>query len=190
MWLRTVVLTALAAALGAGCSRARGAGVVVRAQAPDLRAVSVHALAGDAVSLGSVLGGRPTLVSFWAPWCEQCVREQPDLERLSRAVNACGGAVVGVAVGESAATVSAFARDRQLTFAEYTDEEFALADAMGQRRIPATVVFDAAGRIVFTAGALADAAVEALAAAMPPRPDGTRCPLPGSRALVPDPSRN
>jgi len=173
MWLRAVVLTALAAA--AGC--AGGSAGPARAVTPDFRAVNLRNLDGTAVSLSSVLDGRPTLVSFWAPWCEPCLREQPELERLSRAASACGGSVVGVAVGESSATVSAFVRENRLTFPEFTDADFALADAMGQRRIPATVVFDAAARIVFTGSALADAAVDALTAVVPPRSDGARCDL-------------
>jgi thiol-disulfide isomerase/thioredoxin len=172
MWLRTVVLTALAAA--AGCT---GSASPVRPVAPDFRDINVHNLEGTAVSLSSVLAGRATLVSFWAPWCEPCLHEQPELERLSRAAGACRGSVVGVAVGESSATVSAFVRDNQLTFPEFTDADFELADAMGQRRIPATVVFDAAARIVFTGSALADAAVDALTGVVPLRLDGARCDL-------------
>jgi thiol-disulfide isomerase/thioredoxin len=175
MWLRAAVLTAL---LAAGCagSGARQA-TPARAGAADFGAINVRGLDGAPVALSSVLGARATLVSFWAPWCEPCLREQPELERLSRAASACGAAVVGVAVGESAPGVSAFARDNGLTFAEFTDDGFELADAMGQRRIPATVVFDGAARIIFTGGALADAAVDALAGAIPARPDGTRCSL-------------
>ena len=175
MWLRAAVLTAI---LGAGCA---GGGArestPARASTVDFRAINVRGLDGAPASLSSVLGARATLVSFWAPWCEPCLREQPELERLSRAASACGAAVVGVAVGESAPGVSAFVRDNGLSFPEFTDDAFELADAMGQRRIPATVVFDGAARIVFTGGALADAAIDALAAVIPARGDGERCPL-------------
>jgi thiol-disulfide isomerase/thioredoxin len=184
MRLRSVVLSAVATAglgvglgLAVGCA-GPGAPAAAHAVATDFRATKVRGLDGGAVSLSSVLGGRPTLVSFWAPWCEPCLREQPELERLSRAVRACGGAVVGVAVGESPATVSAFAKDQGLTFAQFTDEGFELADAMGQRRIPATVIFDASARLVFTDGGLAATAIDALAALLPPGPDGARCALP------------
>jgi len=175
MWLRTVVLIAV---MAAGCA-GRGARDAIpgRAGVADFRAITVRGLDGAPLPLSRVLGARPTLVSFWAPWCEPCLREQPELERLSRAARACGGAVVGVAVGEGAPAVSAFARDNRLTFPEFTDDAFELADAMGQRRIPTSIVFDGAGRIAFTGGALADAAIEALSAVMPAGPDGTRCSL-------------
>jgi hypothetical protein len=84
---------------------------------------------------------------------------------------------VGVAVGEGAPAVSAFARNNRLTFREFTDDAFEVADAMGERRIPATVVFDGAARVVFQGGALADAAIDALSSVMPARSDGTLCSL-------------
>ncbi len=115
---------------------------------------------GRPIVLRDALAQRPTLVSFWAPWCEPCVRELPDLERLSRAVAPCGAGVVGVAVGEKPAATAAFAHARGLDYPQLTDEPFALADALGQRRIPATVVFDAAGHVVFMGEAL-DARAEA-----------------------------
>jgi thiol-disulfide isomerase/thioredoxin len=133
---------------------------------------------GRGATLSSVLGGRPSLVSFWAPWCEPCVRELPVLEKLSRAVAPCGGAVVGVAVGEKPESIATYARARSLTYPQLTDEPFSLADALGQRRIPATVVFDRAGRVVFTGDALDARATAALARALGDTSDAKLCARP------------
>jgi thiol-disulfide isomerase/thioredoxin len=144
-------------------------------------AASVGVLDADgrgATTLSSVLGGRPSLVSFWAPWCEPCVRELPVLEKLSRAVAPCGGAVVGVAVGEKPDSIASYARARALTYPQLTDEPFSLADALGQRRIPATVVFDRAGRVVFTGDAVDARATAALARALGETPATQGCALP------------
>src|SRR3569623_3458261 len=132
----------------------------------DFRSVNVRGLSGEAAPLSALLKRRPTLVSCWAPWCEPCVREHPDLERLSRAAEACGGAVGGGAVGEAPDGIAAFARQKGLTFPQYTDENFTLADAIGQRRIPATMVFDDAQRVVFTGEALDAKAIGALRAVL------------------------
>jgi thiol-disulfide isomerase/thioredoxin len=140
--------------------------------------VSVLDADGRGSTLSSVLGGRPSLVSFWAPWCEPCVRELPVLEKLSRAVTPCGGAVVGVAVGEKPGSIATYARARALTYPQLTDEPFSLADALGQRRIPATVVFDRAGHVVFTGDALDARATAALARALADTPDAKLCALP------------
>jgi thiol-disulfide isomerase/thioredoxin len=135
--------------------------------------VSITRLDGGAAALGAVLGSKPALVSFWAPWCEPCVRELPQLERLAHAAGPCGAAVLGIAVGERPESIGPFCRARHLTYPQYTDESFALADALGQRRIPAIVVFDRAGKIVFKGDTLDARATAALAAA-----SNTDCALP------------
>jgi peroxiredoxin len=160
---RLPLLIAVASAIG--CA-AGPRGPTHGPQAADVDGVALVGADGKPIALRDALARRPTLVSFWAPWCEPCVRELPDLERLSRAVAPCGAAVVGVAVGEKPAATAAFARARGLDYPQLTDEPFALADALGQRRIPATAVFDAAGRVVFTGDALDARAKAALARAL------------------------
>jgi len=144
--------------------------------ARDAASVEVLGVDGHAVSLAAVIDHRPTLVSFWAPWCDPCVRELPALERLARAVEPCGGSVVGVAVGERPQTIAPFARARGLTYPQFTDEPFHLADALGQRRIPATVVLDGAARVVYVGEALDAHATAALTRALGDA--AARCPLP------------
>jgi thiol-disulfide isomerase/thioredoxin len=136
-----------------------------RGGARDVTTISIAAVDGAAAPLSTALARKPTLVSFWAPWCEPCVRELPALDRLARDAARCGASVLGVAVGERPDAVAAFARARALGYPQYADESFALADALGQRRIPATIVFDAAGKIVYSGDALDARAVQALAAA-------------------------
>ncbi|MDB4980370.1 MAG: Thiol:disulfide oxidoreductase related to ResA [Myxococcales bacterium] len=160
-------LPVLAAALAvvACAGTPRGAPGGAGDGAPHASQVSITGLDGGTTALGAVLGSKPALVSFWAPWCEPCVRELPQLERLAQAAGPCGAAVLGVAVGERPESIGPFCRARHLTFPQYTDESFALADALGQRRIPAIVVFDRAGAIVYKGDALDARATAALAAA-------------------------
>ena len=146
--------------------RTKGGGDTPAAGGPAAATVGVLDSDGRGATLASVIGGRPSLVSFWAPWCEPCVRELPVLEKLSRAVAPCGGAVVGVAVGEKPDSIASYTRARALTYPQLTDEPFTLADALGQRRSPGTVVFDRAGRVVFTGEAIDERATAALAGAM------------------------
>jgi thiol-disulfide isomerase/thioredoxin len=170
----------LAAVAVSACAAGPRGGAATAARAPagaaELPSVEVAGLDGRATALGAALGHRPTLVSFWAPWCEPCVRELPELERLSRAVAPCGAAVVGVAVGERPQVIADFARARRLTYPQFTDEPFRLADALGQRRIPATVVFDGAARVVFTGDALDARATAALARALVAATPTAPCP--------------
>lgn len=160
------------------CARTPAPVVTTPTASRDFRAISVRGLSGEAAPLSALLKRRPTLVSFWAPWCEPCVREQPELERLSRAAEACGGAVVGVAVGEPPDGIAAFARQNGLTFPQFTDENFALADAIGQRRIPATMVFDDNQQVVFSGEALDARAATVLKGLLVARPGAPPCAMP------------
>jgi thiol-disulfide isomerase/thioredoxin len=111
--------------------------------------------------LGSMLAGRPALVSLWATWCDSCRDEMPALVRLDAYARDHGAVVVGVAVGERIDHVTRFVADRKLSYAQLVDEDFHLADALGERNIPTTLVVDRAGHIVFTGRALDERALSA-----------------------------
>jgi peroxiredoxin len=69
--------------------------------------------------------------------------------------------VVGVAVGEERTKVRAFGQAHQLAYSLLVDSDFALTDALGERRVPTTLVVDRQGRIVFRGGALDAASLAA-----------------------------
>ena len=163
----------------AGCARQSSVAppAASRPAATDFRDIAVRDEGGRGTTLRSALRGKPALVSLWAPWCAPCVREQPELERLARAAGACGGAVVAVAVGEAPETVATFARARGLTFPQLADDHFVLADALGRRRIPALLVLDRAGRIVYSGESLDANATAALANAIRPSTEVPPCSL-------------
>jgi thiol-disulfide isomerase/thioredoxin len=113
-------------------------------------ATPLQTLDGGAMDLPGFLHGRPALVSLWATWCETCIAEAPALNRLDRESRRGGDAVVvGVAIGETRDSVRAFARTQQLDYPQLIDPDFHLADTLGERQVPATLVVDRAGRIVF-----------------------------------------
>jgi peroxiredoxin len=116
--------------------------------------------------LDAAAGGRPALVSFWATWCDACLVEMDALNRLDDRVRVSGGTVIGVAVGEPREKAAEFARQRGLRYAQLVDEKLELADALGQKRLPATLVLDRQGRVVFTGGALDEKALAAFRGAM------------------------
>jgi thiol-disulfide isomerase/thioredoxin len=80
---RRMVLTAgLAGAVGliAGCKREDASAA---AQPVDLFSRTYPDTSGVPQSLAQ-WKGRPLVVNFWATWCAPCVKEMPDLDRLSR----------------------------------------------------------------------------------------------------------
>jgi thiol-disulfide isomerase/thioredoxin len=163
-----VALATLAAAL-VGCRTTAPAGAAPTtpgasaAAGPSWRDVPLADLDSHPVTLAKVLAGRPALVNLWAPWCERCKTELPDLDRLSRRLAGCA-VVVGVAVGEDAAHTAAFVRQRGLAYPQVVDEGFHLADTLRQSRVPTTLVIDGEGTIVHVGLALDQAAVGALEA--------------------------
>jgi len=167
---RLVVVTFAVALAGCGNAGLRGAGTPVVAPAPATNAsgwqqIPLADLDSRPVTLAKVLAGRPGLVSLWAPWCERCKTELPDLDRLSRRLEGCG-VIVGVAVGEDAPHTAAFVHERGLVYPQVVDEGFHLADALQQSRVPTTLIVDGKGEIVHVGLALDQAAVGALEAAL------------------------
>jgi peroxiredoxin len=171
LWLPLLI------ALASGCTSLaeapsdRGA-VAPRSDAPStaLPAVPLKKLDDQATRLEEAAGGKPALVSFWATWCDACVAEMDALNRLDDRARASGGLVIGVAVGESRDAAAAFVRQRGLRYAQLVDEHLALADALGQKRLPATLVLDRQGKVVFVGGALDDRALAAFRSAMTAAP--------------------
>lgn len=137
----------------------------VDAKATLLPAVPLVGLDQRPTRLDEAAGGKPALVSFWATWCEACATEFEALNRLDDRVRG-RGAVIGVAVGEPREKAAAFAQQHGLRYRQLVDETMAMTEALGQKRLPATLVLDRQGRVVFVGGALDERALAAFRAAM------------------------
>jgi peroxiredoxin len=141
-------------------ARSDGTGAVL----PSAPLVTIDGAPAD---LNEMVRGRAAVISLWATWCDACTAEMGALKRLDAQAGARGDALVlGIAVGEPHATVAAFARERGLDYARLVDEDFRLADALGQRRVPATIVVDRSGHVVYRGGALDAASLAAFRSAL------------------------
>ncbi|MCW0374783.1 TlpA disulfide reductase family protein [Xanthomonas sacchari] len=95
--------------------------------------------------------GRPLLVNVWASWCEPCVREMPELDRLARAQPSDGLQVLGIAL-DRAEDVRAFLQRVPIGYPIAletpgpADASVRLGDTQGL--LPYSVLIDADGRIV------------------------------------------
>jgi thiol-disulfide isomerase/thioredoxin len=174
---RLVVVTFAVALAGCGNTSLRSAGapaVTPAVSESGWQQIPLADLDSRPITLAKVLAGRPALVNLWAPWCERCKIELPDLDRLSRRLEGCG-VIVGVAVGEDAPHTAAFVHERGLAYPQLVDEGFHLADALRQNRVPTTLVVDGEGAIVHVGFALDQAAVGALEAVLSHAADDGRC---------------
>ncbi|HEY1696641.1 MAG TPA: TlpA disulfide reductase family protein [Polyangiaceae bacterium] len=171
---RLPVLIVLALAASAGCASTPApagaspgavspAGASAATPGAPLPSIELATLDGGKAGVAGLAEGRVALVSLWATWCDSCEKEMDALNRLHATIARGQDAVViGVDVGEDPATVAAFARRRGLQYAQLVDTDFAFADALGQRHVPATLVVDRQGRIVFRGDALDGRSLEAL----------------------------
>lgn len=94
----------------------------------------------------SDLRGKPVLLDFWASWCPPCRLSMPELERL--AIASRGELhVIAVNAFEDREVARAYAREGGLKL----DFAFApeLVEALGISRIPAKVLLDGDGRVVW-----------------------------------------
>jgi len=162
--LTRAFLAVVAAVSLAGCRTT----VAAPGTAPDVvPPAPVVSIEGTSTDLRAALHGRVALVSLWATWCGACLDEMDALGRLQAQTQARGDAVVvGIAIGETRETVAAFARKRRVPYAVLVDESFRVADALGEPRIPTTLVVDRSGRVVFRGGALDRAGLAAFRSAL------------------------
>jgi peroxiredoxin len=156
-WIRILIAASGLLAYAPACAPSSSASSGLPPATPwgATAAASLVTLAGEPTEVASVAHGRVALVSLWATWCDGCQREIEALNRLEASTASESDAVViGVAVGERRQTVADFVRRRGLRYTQLVDEEFRFADSIGERRVPATLVLDRAGRIVYRCDAL------------------------------------
>jgi len=119
-----------------------------RTSADALPGVAITPLDGQAESARSLLAGSVAVIDLWATWCTACEQERPKLERLHSAYAAQGLRVIALDVGESPSVVRAYLNENRISYPVYLDPEFRMADALGEKRLPAILIVDRAGRIV------------------------------------------
>jgi cytochrome c biogenesis protein CcmG, thiol:disulfide interchange protein DsbE len=109
---------------------------------PDL---DLTALDGSEVT-SDALAGRPTVVNFWATWCEPCEREQPMLARAAREHTEVS--FVGVDFRDEDDAAREWISRYDVPYPSVTDPTGSLASRFGVTTgLPTTIVADADGRL-------------------------------------------
>lgn len=114
-------------------------------ESPKAPEITLKSPAGDAFPLAAFIGKKPVLLVFWASWCTLCTDEIPRLGKLN------GGrfTVVAVNEGESAWKTKRFIAMNAIDYQVALDADGAVAKAFQVPGVPACVILDKAGRIVF-----------------------------------------
>ena len=133
----------------AGCAPAGGR------HSPRTIAPPVVPLTADGVhALVASPGARATLVNLWATWCAPCREEMPALLKVARARRAEGLRLVLISTDaeDQLPQVARFLAAQGVTDTSYlaAGSEMAFIDGLDPRwsgALPATFVYDAAGRL-------------------------------------------
>jgi cytochrome c biogenesis protein CcmG/thiol:disulfide interchange protein DsbE len=134
-------------------------------------------IGGAPATLSTLLAsahGRPSVVVFWASWCEPCQREAPAFERFAHSA-AGAGRIVGVDWSDALPGAKSFIARYGWTFPNLRDSEGTVGDEYGISGLPTTFVLNAGGRVAATLrGPQTDTSLaRALAAVEARRPSGS-----------------
>lgn len=111
--------------------------------APD---VTLRMFDGTEQSL-SDLRGKPVVLNFWSSTCAPCLKEMPDLEKVS-ADNGSKLALIGVNVTDTAVAGKAMITKTGVTYPNARDPQAEIFAAFGGTALPRTVLIDARGKVV------------------------------------------
>ena len=169
--MRTI-LRATALALLIGCNgdspppteRARSTAKTLPPIVPDSPVISVEEVRGDALSSAIARHkDKVVVVDLWATWCESCVKKFPHFVEMHKKYASKGLVCISLSMDKLTPTtyrkqpVLEFLKKQGATFPNYVvlepeDDEKALVARFGEdyRLIPLMVIFDKAGRRVWT----------------------------------------
>ena len=117
--------------------------------------VSFRDAKGDTVSLAS-LQGKVVFINFWATWCSPCLAEMPSINSLNQKLSANKNIVVlMVDIDGEMARSQAFVKKHNYTLPVYQALNHIPDDLLG-RSIPATIILNKAGQLVFKHDGIAD----------------------------------
>jgi len=141
----------LAAAVPAALTAQAGQGEVGPAIGSMAPSAQLEDLDGRAVELLDYTRGKPTLIEFWATWCEICEQLQPQLDRI-RAQHGNRVNVVAVAVGvaQTVRRVQRHLEEHNPGYPHLWDGRGNAVRAYKAATTSVVVILDAQGKVVYT----------------------------------------
>jgi thiol-disulfide isomerase/thioredoxin len=142
-------ILALGAILVPGVTAGQDISLPLGTQAP---AAALEDLEGNPVQiLDYVEEGKPTLIEFWASWCENCEALQPQLDQIHAELGSRVNVVaVAVAVSQSQRRVRRHVEDHGIEYPYLWDGQ---GEAVKAYEIPGTsivVILDGSGAVAYT----------------------------------------
>jgi len=113
---------------------------------PDVSYIDTNGVAYTTKSLA----GKVVVINFWATWCKPCLKEIPDLSKISERYKNRGVVVLGVLSSDNPdnATLLNFQSDNEMTFPVIRATSDILVSYEYPASLPTTFIFDRGGRQV------------------------------------------
>jgi len=107
-------------------------------------------LDGKQVKSHSQFAGKVIVLNVWATWCPPCIKEMPDLIRLSRLLPANKFTVIGLAADENADDVRAFVAKNKIPFPIFWDKggNQVAGPRLGTFKYPETYIINRRGVLI------------------------------------------
>jgi thiol-disulfide isomerase/thioredoxin len=148
---RAGLFAAALAVLMAGPASAQSGGVslAIGTQGPG---AELEDLDGNVVQLADYIeAGKPTVLEFWATWCEQCEALQPQFDQLqARHGDEVNVVAVAVGVSQSVRRVKRHLEDHDPGYPYLYDKRGAAVRAYNATTTSIVVVLDAEGKVSYT----------------------------------------
>ena len=114
-------------------------------------AAALQDLDGDPVQLLDYVGEEPTLIEFWAVWCENCEALQPQLDEIRATYgDRLNVVAVAVAVAQSLRRVRRHVEEHDPGYPYLWDDRGAAVRAYEVPTTSVVVIVGADGRVVYT----------------------------------------
>lgn len=111
--------------------------------APELNLTDLD---GNSVSLADYRGN-VVLVNLWATWCPPCTEEMPTLQAFYETYRSNGFVLIAIDQGETTNEVLPFAKELDLTFPIWMDQDSLASRAFNTMNLPSSYVVDRDGRV-------------------------------------------
>ncbi|MBS4028566.1 MAG: TlpA family protein disulfide reductase [Ignavibacteriales bacterium] len=111
---------------------------------------SVTTLSDEEIQLSQLYAKGPTLVTFWALWCEPCKSEMRSLQSLFEKYSEQGFSLLTINEDspKSAAKVSSYIASQNYSFPVVLDPNGELLQLVNGQSVPFAILFDTGGKIV------------------------------------------
>lgn len=115
----------------------------------DLSSTKVQTLESAPVTLKEKFTGDLLLLDFWASWCSPCKESLPFYQELQKKFSPQGLQVLAISVDDEAKDATRFIKKNKLSLNFLWDPQGALARSLGIQSLPATLLLDKSGKILF-----------------------------------------